>query len=451
MELTVKGTTYIFIEESALLENGFFVKLKDILVEALKDPKNKIKILMDDNIKTSVENLAKSNMHKLSHLLDGAIDVFQAYDLYQPVETNSYLDITQVLEIMKQPKTAKKYLITQKESVYNSMKLLKDTLTINIVKFENDNFIEWKDKAQNLKAFYLDNDDYIPKVDTSNLKYVYSPKYGYLKLDLASQKSGGEGSVFKTYNNLMAKIYKSDSITYVNYKKLAQMIDMNLYNPYICWPKDLLYDNNHFVGYLMDEIKDAVPLLTLRLENFNEFSHLDRFILCYNLLKQIKYLHEKNILVGDLKPDNILVRNPEEVYFIDCGCYQIDDYACPVCHPEYTKRIFKKDEIKKQLRTVEDEYYPINKLAFEIMMRKNHTYSPDNLDIEAQDKNQFYYPLDVSKVKPQTEDMGIWCFMTQSMREYFYYYFKEGRVTDLSTWCNELKMFIEKIKKQMNQ
>ena len=152
MELTVKGTTYIFIEESSLLENGFFVKLKEILVEALKDSKNKIKILMDNNINTSVENLAKSNMHKLSHLLDGAIDVFQAYDLYQPVETNSYLDITQILEMMKQPKTAKKYLITQKESVYNSMKLLKDTLTINIVKFENDNFIEWKEKAQNLKA-----------------------------------------------------------------------------------------------------------------------------------------------------------------------------------------------------------------------------------------------------------------------------------------------------------
>ena len=77
--------------------------------------------------------------------------------------------------------------------------------------------------------------------------------------------------------------------------------------------------------------------------------------------------------------------------------------------------------------------------------------SCDNLDIEAQDNNQFYYPLDVSKVKPKAEDMGIWCFMTQPMREYFYYYFKEGRITDLSTWCNELKLFIEKIKKQMNQ
>lgn len=451
MELVIKGTTYIFIEESVIIEEGFFVKFKNILIEALKQPKNKIKILMDKSVKTSIDNLIKSNMHKASYLLEGAIDIFRIYDLYQEVETNSYLDISQILDVMNQSRYAKRYLITQKESVYNSMKLLKNTLTINIFKYDNDNFIEWKEKIQNLNAFYLDNDDYIPKIDTTNIKYVYSPKYGYLKLDLSSQKSGGEGSVYKTYNNLMAKIYNQNSITYVNYKKLSQMIDMNLFNPYICWPKDLLYDNNHFIGYLMDEIKDASSLLTLRLENFNKFSHLDRFILCYNLLKQIKYLHDKDILVGDLKPDNILVKSPEEVYFIDCGCYQIDDYACPVCHPEYTKRIFKKDELKKQLRTVEDEYYPINKLAFEIMMRKNHTYSPDNLDIEAQDKNQFYYPLDVSKVNAKTEDMGIWCFITQPMREYFYYYFKEGRITDLSTWCNELKLFIEKIKKQMKQ
>lgn len=452
MELIVKGKTYIFIDESSLIENGFFNKLKVILENAFKDPQNEITILLDSSINDTIDSLMKNNKRKEAYLLDGTIDILQFYGIHKSVQTNSYLDTSEILKVMVKSKTSKYYLITQKETVYSSMKLLKNDLDIKLVKFQNNSFVEWTDKVQNLNAFYLEDDgEYIPKIDTSNLAYVYSPKYGYLKLNVDSQKSGGEGSVYKTYNNLMAKIYNSNNITYVNYKKISQMVDMNLFNPYICWPKDLLYDNNHFVGYLMDEIKDAVPLLTLRLENFADYSHLDRFVLCYNMLKQIKYLHEKSILVGDLKPDNILVRSPEEVYFIDCGCYQIEDYACPVCHPEYTKRIFKKDEIKKQLRTVDDEYYPINKLAFEIMMRKNHTYSPDNLDIEAQDKNQFYYPLDISKVKPETEDMGIWCFMTQSMREYFYYYFKEGRITDLSMWCNELKMFIENVKKQMNQ
>ena len=84
----------------------------------------------------------------------------------------------------------------------------------------------------------------------------------------------------------------------------------------------------------------------------------------------------------------------------------------------------EKDELKKQLRTVEDEYYPINKMAFEIMIMKNHTYSPDNMDIENTDKSQFFYPLDVDGIDIKSEDMALWAkFLTASMRKYFYYYF----------------------------
>ena len=446
MDLVIHKTTYIFIEESTILENGFISKIKKIIDTELRTKQNQIKILMDVDIDTVIQNLYKNGSKKQSYLLDGFVDIIKYYGLHSQVETNSYLDVKEILEKMSTPKDAKRYVFTQKETVFNSLKVLKESIDVDIVKFQGDTFIEWVVETKNLKAFYLDTDYYMAKVDTSNLEYAYSPKFGYLKLDHNSKKTGGEGTVYKTYNNFMAKIYHTDNISYINFKKLAMMIDMDIYNPFICWPKDFLYDENHsFVGYLMDEITDAITLLTLRLENFNEYNHLQRFILCYNLMKNLKYLHDKNILVGDLKPDNILVKSPEEVYFIDCGCYQIGDYACPVCHPEYTKRVFKNNELKEQLRTLEDEYYPINKLAFEILIRKNHTYSPNHLDIENQDKNQFHYPLDVSNIVPESEDMAIWCVLTQSMREYFYYYFKENRITDLSTWCNELKLFINKL------
>ena len=450
MELELKKITNIFIEESVITEQGFFNKLKEILTPTLKDPNVKVNIIMDKNINSYLDSLKKNLYFKQAYLFEGTIDILTYYNLLQLIETKSYLETEELEKTIRNHQDINNYFITQKESIYKTFKKIKTTIDLSILKFEGTSFVEWKEAKKSLKAFYLENDDYIYKVDTKDLDYVYSPKYGYLRLDLSSEKSGGEGSVFKTYSNLMAKVYKQDNITYVNYKKLTTMLDMNIYNPYICWPKDLLYYKNHFIGYIMDEITDATTLLTLRLENFSEFTHLDRFKLCYNLLKNISYLHEKDILIGDLKPDNILVKSPEDVYFIDCGCYQIEDYSCPVCHPEYTKRVFKKDEIKKQLRTLEDEYYPINKLAFEILIRKNHTYSPNNLDIENQDKTQFYYPLDVSKVKPESEDMAIWCFLTQSMREYFYYYFKEGRITDLKTWCNELKLFIDKMKSMMN-
>ena len=448
MGLVLNKVTYVFIEESVFLVDGFFEELKILIEKAIKENLT-LKLFIDKNIENSINNLKDNKYYIQAYLLDGTIDILKYYDMCSFVETNSYLDFSFLNVYFKKDTNLNCYVLTQKENVFYRIEKLTNNLYVKCFKYLDNSFVEWKIKQQNLDAFYLENDEYIPKFSTKDIKYVYSPKYGYLKLDPNSCKSGGEGSVYKTYNTFMAKIYEKDSITYINYKKLSLRLEMNIYNKYICWPKDLLYIDNNFVGYLMEDIDDAVSLLTLRLKNFRSYTHLERFVLCYNLLKNIKYLHDKNILIGDLKPDNILVKSPEQVYLIDCGCYQIEDYVCPVCHPEYTLREFKKDQLKKELRTLEDEYYPINKIAFEILMRKNYTYNTFNQDIENQDKKQFHYPLNVENITPTTEDMAIWCFLTQPMREYFYYYFKKGRITDLSTWCNELKLFIEYIKKQL--
>ena len=450
MEIVLGKNNQIFIEESSFVEKNFYLKLKNIVEESIAD-KKKIKFIVDKNIHNKVQDYATSLKFHEAYLLDGLLDILSQYDMLSFVDTNSYLNFDDLVSELKIPKTSNLYFVTQRESVFKTFKDVKNTYdNIKFFKYENDTFEEWTENVNNskpLNAFYLSEDNYVNKIDTTGLDYVYSPKYGYLKIDISSQMTGGEGSVYRTYNNMMVKIFKKENIAYPNFKKLSKMIEMNVYNPFICWPRDLVYVNGTFVGYLMDEVKEAQTLLSLRLQNFSEYSHIDRFVLCYNFLVNVKYLHEKGILIGDLKPDNILVRSPSEVYFIDCGCYQIDDYACPVCHPEYTKRIFKKDEIKQQLRTIEDEYYPINKIAFEIMMMKNHTYSPDNMEIENADKNQFFYPLDLSKITNQSEDTMIWSGLTPAMREYFYYYFKQGKVTDLDVWTNEMKLFLDKIQK----
>ena len=58
---------------------------------------------------------------------------------------------------------------------------------------------------------------------------------------------------------------------------------------------------------------------------------------------------------------------------------------------------------------------------------KNHTYSPDNMDIENTDKSQFFYPLDVDGIDIKSEDMALWAkLLTPPMRKYFYYYFKQN-------------------------
>ncbi len=455
MEISIAKNNFIFIEDSVFIYPSFYKILKEYL-EKIESNVSKITVLVDNSIKDRIENYKAENRFKEAYLLEGLIDILEEKKCISYIETNSYLDYSELKNIFSKARKDCEYgIITQRDDVFNVFKELKDTCKlISFYYISESDIEEWKEQAQAStpkEAFYLQDDDYVNQIDTSDLDYVYSPKYGHLKLNIASKKNGGEGSVYKTYNNMMVKVFKQDNITYVNFKKLSEMIEMNLYNPYICWPRDLVYVNGNFVGYVMDEVKDSETLLSLRLQGFSEYSHIERFEICYNFLKHIKYLHDKGILIGDLKPDNILVKSANEVYFIDCGCYQINDYACPVCHPEYTKRVFKKDELKKQLRTVEDEYYPINKMAFEIMLMKNHTYSPDSLDIENTDKTQFYYPLKTEGVEVKTEDMAIWAqLMTSSMRKYFYYYFKQGKITDLAEWVKEIQLFLEKIKKENN-
>ena len=455
MEISVSKNNYIFVEDTVFVYPNFYLLLKKY-IETIEANGQKLTVFVDSGIGEKIEKYKADLKFKEAYLLEGLIDILEQKGLLQKIETNSYLDYTLLeAEFAKSKKDAKYIIITQRDGVYNVFKELNNSCKhLTFYQVTDSGFEEWQDQVQVTTpkdAFYLQDDEYVNRIDTTGIDYVYSPKYGYLKLNISSQMNGGEGSVYRTYNNMMVKIFKKENITYVNFKKLSEMIEMNLYNPFICWPRDLVYVGDIFVGYVMDEVKGAETLLSLRLQSFSEYTHPERFEICYNFLKHIKYLHDKGILIGDLKPDNILVKSPSEVYFIDCGCYQVNDYACPVCHPEYTKRVFKKDELKKQLRTVEDEYYPINKMAFEIMIMKNHTYSPDNMDIENTDKSQFFYPLDVDGIDIKSEDMALWAkFLTASMRKYFYYYFKQGKITDLSEWVKELQLFLEKIKKEIN-
>jgi DNA-binding helix-hairpin-helix protein with protein kinase domain len=147
-----------------------------------------------------------------------------------------------------------------------------------------------------------------------------------------------------------------------------------------------------------------------------------------------------------MKFDNILVRNPKELYFVDTGSFQVDDYPCPVFLKEFTGREFTTDELKKKLRSVEDEYFPINKILFEIMMLKNPYYSKDSIEIDVNAPRVFHYPLDKAKIKEKpTQDQVIWFNLSENMREYYYYYFTQNKITPINVWIKELENFISKI------
>ena len=123
----------------------------------------------------------------------------------------------------------------------------------------------------------------------------------------------------------------------------------------------------------------------------------------------------------------------------------MQDYACTVCHKEYTERIYTGDQLKRILRSVREEYFPINKIIFEILMMKGPFYSKDNTEIDGDGSREFNYPLEFDRSQdPRTlpYHMKVWFSLSPAMRRYFYYYFTEGKVTYLSDWLRELDVYI---------
>ena len=220
---------------------------------------------------------------------------------------------------------------------------------------------------------------------------------------------------------------------------------MGCSTPFISWPLDILYYRNQFVGYLMEELSETQSVDALRDDGFSQYRLIDRFIIVRNFLRSVEYLHTHDILVGDMKLDNILVAPNDDVYIIDAGSFQVQDYACNVCHKEYTERIYTGDQLKRILRSVREEYFPINKIIFEILMLKGPFYSKDNTEIDGDGSRDFRYPMTMEGLgdpRSLPYHLKVWFSLSPAMRQYFYYYFTEGKVTYLSEWLRELDVYI---------
>ena len=441
INIDISGKTMVFIEESCLYNKSFFnhyVKLNET---------PNFDLFLEEDIELNLLDYKKSSTLK-GYIFEGYLDIMKRYPNLNYIDTASYFDYKALLKVLINNQYDKLYFFTNKETVFTALKELiegfPNTTTIKVI---NGKLEQWETKIhQSLDAFYIDKHLYIHNYEPIDIEYVYSPKYGHLKLFKDDVFIGGEGSIYKTYENKMVKIFHPEHITYVYYKKLQLMNAMDVFNPYINWPKDIVYAQGNFIGYVLDEIKDSVSLELLRFDNFQGYSELNRYEMSHHLLKNIYYLHQKNIVIGDLKLDNILIKNFNKAYLIDTGSYQVGDYPCTVYHPEYTKKQYSEEELRKFLRRPEDEYYAINKIIFEILVGKKPNFDREDTEIDSEN-DIFLYPLNINDIDENSPpDLIRWALMSSKMREMFYYYFKDGKVSYLEEWIKELELMIEKIK-----
>ena len=248
--------------------------------------------------------------------------------------------------------------------------------------------------------------------------------------------SGGEGTVYTTNTPYIAKIYKKEKINQAKYEKIKLMLSKKIEYPGICWPIDIIYNQEQtFVGYLMPkasgkELQRCLFIKPLLLKTFPHWKKRDTVELAITILDKIQYLHERNVILGDINPMNILIVSPTEVYFVDTDSYQIEGFPCPVGTVIYTAPEIQGKTYTDFLRSFGNEYFAIATLLFMIMLPGKPPYSQQGGESLSDNiiNMDFSYPLgeQSNKKTPEGPWRYIWSHMPYYIKEAFYKTFRKG-------------------------
>lgn len=244
----------------------------------------------------------------------------------------------------------------------------------------------------------------------------YKDKNGKI-INLGSEiAQGGEGIVYN-YNadkSLVAKIYKKDKRSSRKGKKIELM--SKLYDKDIAkfsaWVKEVIYENQKPVGFLMEKISDykEIHLLYGRNEDRQKyFPNAEWKFLVHaalNTARAVGTLHDKGIVIGDINQSNILVNDRAEIKLIDCDSYQIkykdSTYICEVGVPEFTSPELQGCSFKTITRNQNHDCFGLAVMIFKILLLAKHPYSGCNAPSEIENAIKGNYFCYSKKYKYQT-------------------------------------------------
>lgn len=210
--------------------------------------------------------------------------------------------------------------------------------------------------------------------------------------------SSGEGSVYRTTQaGFVAKIYNSPKPEH--FHKLEVMIARPPRDPAapavsIAWPVSILATRSgEPAGFLMPEIANAKRPLLLYVPKtrMSDASGVDWFYLhsaALNLARLFRSIHGFGYVVGDVKPENLLVNASMQVCAIDTDSFQVTDpasgavYRCTVGTPDYTPPELWGLKFEEIDRTIRHDLFGLAALIYLFLFGK-HPYSggllPDHL------------------------------------------------------------------------
>ena len=252
---------------------------------------------------------------------------------------------------------------------------------------------------------------------------------------------GGEGCVYKTNSPFLAKIYKPDHITNRIKGKIELMLSKRIECDGICYPVAALYNKyKEFVGYLMPlakgkELQKCVFMPKLLQKNFPDWKKRDLVELSITILEKIKYLHDRNIIIGDINPNNILVVSQKEVYIVDTDSFQVEDFPCPVGTVNFTAPEIQKQHFDGFLRSKGNENFAVATLLFMLMLPGKPPYAQQGGEDPVSNiiNMDFSYPYggESNKKTPDGPWRYMWSHLDTNLKERFFESFKkEGKYSE---------------------
>lgn len=473
----------IFIDTCSLLNEGsdkFFMNIVPILyrhnkhiVIAKRVAQELIKYSQHPELgraqgKPQLHKRATEVLKRLSELKkNGLVQIFGddsdnfADNVFQTVFTQKRLEYNLMLITQDRDLSQDILNLSQSRAVRTSKKIKVMRLSKNGIMYPfNPNWQPDADNSgnhndSNQERQQLDEDEVFALTKTltpisGELKVTQLPQEGSVLIAERGQarqeitlkqaiSSGGEGTIYHTDRpKVVAKIYKEDKLKRATYEKLRLMLTKNLNCPGICLPQALLYNQNHeFVGYLMEQAEGKTLQTSIFrpkqvfLKNYPTWTKVETVTLCLTILQKFKYLHDRNVILGDINPGNILMKSPTEVYLVDTDSYQVEGFPCPVGTINFTSPEIQRQNFPDFLRTIGNERFAVATLLFMIMLPGKPPYAMQGGEDQIANiiKGDFAYPSgERSNGKaPEGSWRYCWSHMPRYLKDAFYETFhKDG-------------------------
>lgn len=209
--------------------------------------------------------------------------------------------------------------------------------------------------------------------------------------------AGGEGTVYELPGQgMVIKIYKNPShqleqkLRYMVMHPVPSLTDQ-YGNPILnlAWPRDIVYDQQGFVGYAMPKLENALEIYNVvrccqtpkAKKMWPNYTWELNIQVARNLALSVFHLHASGYVIGDMNDKNIMVRADGAVCILDIDSFDFTDaatgihYRCGVGLADYLAPELQGRNLQTAAFSAQSDDYALAIHIFQLLMNNYHPFT----------------------------------------------------------------------------